>query len=482
MKTNRQKVGCSGKQKIRKTGRGRAFFSVGLFFGWLVVTGWTLPLLAKAEETITLGDSLTAEYDTLPNLPGFPTEATAYAEVTREGWEAMSWVEVLARLRPEDFDFGRWRELANPWPLPRLSGYEYNWAIPGAEAGQYESFITTQNPLYAELRRPLESQLNSRAKRAVVWLGGNDFRANYGRLYDGGGSSALIDGLVASLDRIVRFVQAQNREVQIVLATVPDLGAAPAKIAAHPNAAKRQRVTDATIAANEAIAELAADRGVALANPYAQTARLVAGDPFYFGAVEFLHDTDPDNDPHYLFTREGLHPNTALQIKIARTFIGAFNAGYGAGIPQITDAEALRLLRISPREPYQQWIKIYRPAQTALLKDPDRDTLTNLVEYAFGLDPTRSDALPATRTDGPAITITYKPDPARRRHCEVLVQYSLNGASWKRVPADRIVANGDGSFTATLPPQTAPVLTRLKVILRPPQGSNATVASVCNLD
>jgi hypothetical protein len=452
---------------------------------WLPAFLLVFTLSLAADETITLGDSLTAEYDTLPDLPGFPTEATAYAEVTRDGWEAMSWVEVLARLRPEDFDFGRWRELANPWPVPRLSGYEYNWAIPGAEAGQYETFITStasQNPIYAELRRPLENQLRSRAKRAVVWLGGNEFRANYGRLYDGGSSSALIAGLVADLDRIVRFVQAQNGEVQIVLATVPDLGAAPAKISAHPNRAKRQRVTEATIAANEAIAELAAARGVALANPYAQTARLVNGDPFYFGAVEFFHDTDPDNDPHYLFTREGLHPNTALQIKIARTFVGAFNAGYGAGIPQITDAEALRLLRINPREPYQQWIASFRPAQTAPLKDPDQDMLTNLVEYAFGLDPTQSDAVPATRSDGAATTVTYAPDPARKRHCEILVQYSLNGTSWRRVPASSIVENADGSFTATVPPQSAPVLTRLKVILRPPQGSNATVVSIFNVE
>src|SRR5688572_2522088 len=77
---------------------------------------------AQGAKVVTIGDSLTAEYDTIPDIPGFPTEATAYAEVTVPGWVSRSWVEVLAKLRPNDFEFGGVRSLSNPWPIPRLSG------------------------------------------------------------------------------------------------------------------------------------------------------------------------------------------------------------------------------------------------------------------------------------------------------------------------------------------------------------------------
>jgi hypothetical protein len=61
----------------------------------------------------------------------------------------------------------------------------------------------------------------------------------------------------------------------------------------------------------------------------------------------------------------------------------------------------------------------------------------------------------------------------------VLVQYSVNGTTWKKVPSDHLIENGDGSFTAVVPPQSsATVLTRLKVSLVPPVGANVTIASV----
>src|SRR5687767_12847575 len=84
---------------------------------------------SPAANVVAIGDSLTAEYDTLPDVSGFPTEATAYAEVTVDGWESMSWVEIVAKLRPDDFNFGRFRDLDSPWPPPRLSGYALNWGI-----------------------------------------------------------------------------------------------------------------------------------------------------------------------------------------------------------------------------------------------------------------------------------------------------------------------------------------------------------------
>lgn len=447
---------------------------------------------ARAANVVAIGDSLTAEYDTIPNIPGFPTEATAYAEVTVPGWVSMSWVEIVARLRPDDFDFGKYKKLSDPWSPPRLSGYEFNWGIPGIEAGQYEDFVTssiTSNPAYFVARQPLEDQLKHRADRVVIWLGGNEFRANYGPLYDGGSSDTLIDGLIDDLGKIIDFTKKKSPHAQIVILTVPDLGATPSKKDAHPDPLKRALVTAATEAANAEIVKLAAKKRVVVGNAYAQTARLVKDLPTYFGAVQLINDEDADNDPHYAFTRDGLHPNTPLQIRIARTIISAFNAGYSAGIPQITDAEALAFLHINPNEPYDDWMAGYTVAKRGFLKDPDLDGLTNLVEYAFGLNPSVPDAdqLPAT-LGGPVpgltgnVSVTYKPDPERVLHIRVRAQYSTDLLSWKPVPNDHVIANPDGSFTAVVPPTGGTIHVRLKVAIIPPGGSTANIVSAVTLN
>ncbi len=223
-----------------------------------------------------------------------------------------------------------------------------------------------------------------------------------------------------------------------------------------------------------------------VADAAVHTTRLVNGTAVFFGAVQMIDDEDADNEPHHLFTRDGLHPNTPLQILIARSIIKAFNTGYGAGIRQINDAEALRVLGISPREPYIEWVAPFNVAKSGPLKDGEGDGLTNLVEYAFGLNPAINDAasLPATR-GGPVegvtgdVSVTFTPDPVRDLHTDVFVQYSVNGTKWKRVPADHVIENGDGSVTAVVPPQAgAAVQTRVKVLLLPPPGSKVTIASV----
>ena len=77
------------------------------------------------------------------------------------------------------------------------------------------------------------------------------------------------------------------------------------------------------------------------------------------------------------------------------------------------------------------------------------------------------------------VSVTYIPVAARSRDTSVLVQYSINGTNWKKVPSDHVIDNGDGSFTAVVPPQSSPtVFTRLRVALVPPAGANVTIATV----
>ena len=208
---------------------------------------------AVAVNVVAIGDSLTAEYDVIPEIPGFDNLPTDYAKVTVPAWEAMSWVEIAGKLRGRYFNFGGWKSLSNPWLVPRLSGYEYNWAVPGIDAAQYEDFVSSSifsNSLFYAARQPLEEQLSEKAQRVVIWLGGNDFRANYGPLYDGQPNSSFVNGLIDDLEKIIDFVKEQNADAQIVVGSVPDLSATPTKKAAHPDPAKRARVTAVTEAVN----------------------------------------------------------------------------------------------------------------------------------------------------------------------------------------------------------------------------------------
>ena len=439
-----------------------------------------------APNVVTIGDSLTAEYDTIPDIPGFPDEATAYAQVTTNGWESMSWVEVLARLQKSYFNFGSSRTLSAPWNVPRLSGYEYNWGIPGIEAGQYEDFVSStvlQNFAYFTLRQPLEDQLKNRANRVVIWLGGNEFRANYGKLYDGSDSDKLIDGLIDDLGRIVDFVKKKNSRVQIVIANIPDLGATPSKKTAHPDAAKRALVSAATRTANTRIAQLATKKGIGLANVHALTDALVRNVPQFIGAVQLVNTKDANNNPRYAFTRDGLHPNTCLQIFNARSIGAAFNTKYRAGIPTITDAQALTLLGISPHQPFYDWLTANGITDKSFIADADSDGVPALAEFMFGLKPKVSDAddLPAT-IGGPVAgivgtkSVNVTPLAGRVRYARVSLQYSV-GATWKDVPAKNVVSKANGAFVAVVPPTSGITNLRLKVATIPPSGATTTVAA-----
>ncbi len=445
----------------------------------LWATAWT----AGAANVVTIGDSLTAEYDVIPAIPGFDDLPTDYAKVTVDGWEAMSWVEVAGRLRAGYFNFGGWKALSNPWSVPRLSGYEYNWAIPGVDAGQYEQFVTSSflsNPLYYAGRQPLEDQLSNKAQRVVIWLGGNDFRANYGRFYDGGSSQSFIDGLIDDVGRVVDFVRANASNAQIVVGNFPDLGATPTKKAAHPDPVKRARVSAVTEAANMRLAQMAAKKHVVIADMYSTTAALVRDEPLYFGGVRITNAKDADNNPQFAFTRDGLHPNTALQILNVRSVIRAFNQGYNGGIPNITDSEALGLLGIDPDQPFYDWLKRVGLSDRSFQADGDHDGVSQLAEFALGLDPRIADAqnVPVKmggRVPGVSgnVSVHVSPRKVLAQYVTVRLQYSADGATWNGLPPERLLAFPDGSFTGVLPPGGEGAHLQLRVVTIPPYGSGA---------
>ncbi len=417
-----------------------------------------------------IGDSLSAEYDTITGVTGVD-DPTEYAAVTVAGWESMSWVEVVGRLRRDAVDLGRHGDDLLAWGLLRFSGYEYNFAVPGFEASHFEQIVNSSlfsHPEYLLYRSQLEDVLKNHADAAVVWLGGNEFRANYGSIYDGTDPTPLIDGLRNDLSEVLGFVQARKPGIRLLVVNLPDLGASPDKQVEHPDPVKRGRVTAATIRANEAIANLALARGIPIADVFSQTRLLVTGESFWLGPVSLYPGTHPDNHPQYQFTRDGLHPNTCLQAVIARRILDTFNQAYSVGIPCVTDGEILELIGIVPMQPYWEWADAKTLSTRNPGDDQDGDGWVNLVEFVFDSDPGAEDSPPLTvGLSGPAATVLYRPSPDRMRLADVRPEWSRDLMSWQPVPEDEMSNGPDGAVVISLSPIGAARFVRVRVSVRP---------------
>ena len=428
------------------------------------MAGLLLPALASraatTNMTVILGDSLSAEYDPIASIPGIGNTATEYADITVTGWESKSWVEILGEIRTNRFQFGTRKAWPNLWQEfvgdVKMSGYEYNYAIPGITAGEYAGLLSSSvtNIYWWPWQNALANDLGD-AQRAVIFLGGNEFRGNFGGIYDGtANTNGIVATLMTNLVRVYNFVKSANASLQICLVNVPDLAATPNKQAAHPDPVKRQRVTAATLAVNQRIASFAATNNIALADVFTHTTNLVNGTPHYFGAVNILYATNADNNPRYEFTRDGLHPNLAGQIEIARAIITAFNTRYNAGISHITDAEALVYLGMGNDTPFYEWAQSFGVTQTNFLQDPDCDGANNLLEYALGGNPVVPDvaALPlGFARSGTNVAFSWRPDPARVRHVAAYAQQSAQLTQWTAAPTNLVTSGTNGWRTLTVP-------------------------------
>lgn len=437
--------------------------SLALFLVGLV------PTPAAPLRTVVIGDSLSAEYDSLTGVSGVD-DPTEYAAITANGWESRCWVEVLGALRAGELDFGAYRTTLPGWNDLRFTGYQYNFAIPGFTAAQYEDIVNCSilsNPQYLPYRLTLEGILKNEADVVVVWIGANEFRANYGSLYDGTDPTPLVSHLRHDIGEILDFVIAQKSGLKLVVANLPDLGASPAKQTAHPDPTKRPRVTAATESANQAIRELAAARNLPVADVFSATRRLIEGQTNWLGAVSLHPGSHPDNNPRYEFTRDGLHPNTALQIEIAGTILAAVNERYATAIPSIRDFEALALLGINPQQPYLDWAADRGVAPGGMGEDPDGDGLVNLAEYAFNMNPTAKDRLPVTLdTQASPPQARYAPVTERLPLVNLVPQWSADLKTWSNVPASNLSTNAHGETTLRFPSSETGWFLRLQIGLK----------------
>ena len=425
---------------------------------------------AAALRVAVIGDSLSAEYDDLPNIPGVD-DPTAYAAVTVPGWESRCWVEVLGIVRADFLDFGPQRWTLPGWNDLRFTGYKYNFAIPGFTAAQFDDIVTSSflsNPQYLPYRLTIANTLSSDIDACVVWIGGNELRANYGFLCNGGDPTTLIQNLTQDIGGIVDFVRSQSASLRVVLVNLPDLGACPSKQAEVPDPAARRRASQSIALANRALSDLASARGILVADAFSATERLIQGQNLWFGPVEIYPTSHPDNNPRYAFTREGLHPNTGLQIEIARLVLTNLNEACSAAIPTITDGQALALLGINPQQPYLDWAATNHLGQPNPDDDPDRDGIPNLLEFLFGLDPNTPSPNPVTLSvSESAVQAVYQPLPDRAQLAVATPQWSADLRTWTDVPAQQTTTAASGRVTVSLPRSSLPTFLRLRVAMRP---------------
>ncbi len=421
-----------------------------------------------AIDLIAIGDSLTADYTDYGDFQD-------YGDVTVPGWRSRSWYEVLALTRGGVIGVGGY---ASNWDLVRSSGYEYDWATPGVTAAdvRYRWSSTdlgnwlTFYPIY---NNTLQNHLQNRAEAVSILLGANDFNDAYGAIANGADPSGLIGRVTSDIQWVINRVQSAKSTLPIVLVSIPDLGATPDVRASVPDPAKRAIVAAAIERVNSNLQAMAVAEGIAFADIYPVTRDLVQGQTLYFGAVDLIYASDPDNNPRFLFCRDGFHPNTCAQAKMANVILGALNQRYGFGFAPILNSEALALLGINPDQPYLDWIAGFGVSRRGMGDDAESDGAENLLEYAlFGGDPSRPgghaplEGVLGDGPDGPVLTLTFRPDPAHARHVRITAESSRDMMAWE--PVGDLSQNPDGSWTAVIAAAPAPAFLRLRVRVIPP--------------
>ena len=251
---------------------------------------------------------------------------------------ARNWVEILSLTR--GLDFGRFN--ASGWGSPRDRGFEYNWAHVGATTG--DLIATGQHTgLAAQVAR-------GDVGTVFVFIGGNDF---INAMSEPDPEAALREALpraLANYRLAVETIRAADPDVRLVLATVPDMRLLPEFAGPFRAGRLPVRLADACSAAvrryNAQIRAMAAgDRRVALLDLalVARLADLVSRD-YAVVAGRRLDRSRPGNSPDRFFLADRRHLGTLANAELAREFIFAVNARFGAGIEPLRDAEVLRLV------------------------------------------------------------------------------------------------------------------------------------------
>ncbi len=427
---------------------------------YVLLTLLALPPCLGAEKLLVIGDSLSKEYAIeFPLLnPGNPA-----------AWGERNWVELLSLHRGDLIDIGQ----EGAWPDSRITGHEYNWAFPGSTTSEWEEILTSsffEAPQNVLLRTNLDAHLDGVVDRAVIFLGGNDLKNNYGTFYDGKDPANFINKLVANVREIVDYVQDRDADLPIVLVNMPDVGITPVVQQEKPDAAKRQLVTDLTDAVNERLKTLAEQRGIGYADIEQWTALLTGPERFVVGGIQFFKSVDPEslsNRPQYLFSPDGFHPNTMAQLLFANEIVEAFARTYPdlTIVPPFSTEEMLTVLELEPDVSFTEWAEAYGITSAEPTDDGDGDGVPLYQEFAFDLDPRIADADrgPSPIITGERLEIHYPTRVRDSAHFEITPQFGIDLENWQPVPPEQHQMGVDGRYQAWVAPHGDRCFLRLTV-------------------
>lgn len=203
--------------------------------------------------------------------------------------------------------------------------------------------------------------------------------------------------------------------------------------------------------------------------------RILVGGGFnsYLGSSRGLLRLLPDGNLDSTF-KIGTSWNQGSTYEIQVSPLGQIWAcGYGASFNGQTVNRLIVLNGDEPSAPpagptFSSWVtdNLLPPGLDGPLHDADFDGISNLLEYALGLDPMASDpaSLPQAEISGGLLNYTYQ-----RLRSDVIYSVETTGdfTSWTAVGVDQGVPAQDGTTTASMPVSATPAFLHLKVELVP---------------
>ena len=278
-----------------------------------------------------IGDSNSDEYRADDNRGG------AYAATT------FNWMEQLVRYR--GLNFGAW----GTRPSPRRTGYAYNWALSGA---------TAASAISGGQHTGVAQQIAAgNVSLVFINIGWNDFaREKYAEIYSGTLSGSALDdkinGVIDNITTAVDTVLAAG-PVGVVLTDLFDYSIdQPALVAAFPDPARRQAVTDAIRRVNSGLATLAQQRGIVLVDTTAYATNLYGSadqNGFIDVGGELIDTVNPGDEPHHLALGDSVGHAGTIGNAIAANglFIDPVNNAFGTTIVPFSEQEMLSIAGIS---------------------------------------------------------------------------------------------------------------------------------------
>jgi lysophospholipase L1-like esterase len=436
----------------------RAAFAFAIFALWL-----TPPSSAAPLQILAIGDSLTEEYAF--EIPFSAPESEPGDANIR------NWPELLRIFRNAEATLGLpYKESVGGYSDLRNGGHSRNFGVPGITVAEWVDLLnTTSQPInpfdqnfardlaYYRTREVLIDEIPV-AEAVVIFLGGNDLKQAYFKIFAGTEEPNFYTGIVNNLRFIHNFVFTRKPTVPMVVCTFPDVGATPQLYNSYtePTMAASARAKIAQL--NQDIITMVADENASngvngntkVARIDNLTDRVFDQSPFHLNGTIFTLEGDPENPPDRVFARDDFHPSTVAQALITNEIIGAINEAAGTNLTPFTEREILdNLLGLDPDQPFLDWIGGFSVADASMTGDSDLDHLPNVVEMGLGTPPDQfSD--PISGTWQPGSGINWTPDPIAARFLDLFAEESIDLDVWDPVPEQRLLHVG-GTVTASPP-------------------------------